>query len=269
MSYANVLSSFANAAVNSYVSPRYESRQSRAFRPPAQPADPAFSIWFPIFAGHIGYGLLASEDQSNEASFWNHIIAVSGLTYASTLVSNRFYSMAGAMAAMTYASYKYRKALPESSSVGSRAVRFAAEVGVGWLAAADTVIVAKDARRALGRPLTHREKDVTGLLQTAVATGAAVAANRVLGWRGVSVAAAWALGAVALDKRSERHVRAIAGVAAAGVLADLAFSAFGSSQTKAKEMAAAADFAESEVVIVEDTFIPPNIIMEEVTTVRI
>lgn len=269
MSYANVLSSAANAAVNTYVSPRYSKLANRA-RAPGQPVAPAFGIWFPIFAGQIAYGLLPKESQSDEATMWNHIIAASGLTYAYTLVSKRFYSMGAAMAAMTVASVMYRRSLPEAKSATARAVQFSAELGVGWLAAADAVVVAQNTRRALGRAFTHREQDAVGVAEAVAVTGAAVAANRLLGWKGVSAAAAWALGGIALDKRSEKHVRALAGVAAVGVLADLAWKTLSSTTAARVSDALSADFEDvEEVVMVEDTFIPPNMIVEEITTVRI
>ena len=273
MSYANVLSSVANAGVNTYISPRYSRLANRA-RAPGQPVAPAFGIWFPIFAGQVGYGLLADEDRSSEASVWNHVIAASGLTYAYTLTRSRFYSMGAAMAAMTFASFMYRRTLPASDSLASRAVAFSAELGVGWLVAADAIVVAQNTRRALGRKFTHREQDAVGVGEALAVTGAAVAANRLLDWKGVSVAAAWALGGIALDKRSEKHVRAVAGVACAGVLADLALKVFGSVSSRSALKAAGADFEDfnddfEEFTVVEDTFIPPNIVIEEITTFRV
>jgi|GEM_PF-4897691 len=272
MSYANVLSSAANAALNTYISPRYSKLANRD-RAPGQPAPPAFGIWFPIFAGQIAYGLLPKEQQSPEASIWNHVIAASGLTYAYTLVNERFYSMGAAMAVMTAATVMYRRALPESESPAAKAVRVSAEIGVGWLAAADSVVVAQNTRRMLGRSYTHREQDAIGLAEAAAVTGAAVAANHLLGWRGVSAAAAWALGGIALDRRSEKHVRVLAGVAAVGVMADLAMKMVSSTTADQVSRAMGTDFDDvedvEEVVLVEDTFIPPNMIVERVTTVRV
>jgi hypothetical protein len=270
MSFANVLTSTANAALNSYISPRYSRGEMQLSRAPGQPAPPAFGIWFPIFAGNIGYGFLSEEDQTPEASFWNHVIAATGFTYAYTLVSSRFYSLGAAMAAMTGASFMYRRSLPVGDSVGSRAVRFAAELGVGWLAAADMVVVAQNTRRALGRSFTSNEQHAIGVGEAAAVTGAALVANRLLGWKGVSVAAAWALGAIALDQRSEKHVRAVAGVAACGVLADLALTVFGNIRAEQVTEAVGTDYESvDEIVVVEDLFIPPSIVVEEITTVRV
>jgi hypothetical protein len=270
MSFANVLTSSATAALNTYISPRYSVRAANEARAPGQPTPPAFGIWFPIFAGNIGYGLLPADEQSSEASLWNHAIALAGGAYAWALVRSRFYSMGAAMAAMTFASVMYRRALPSAASPGGRAVRFASELGIGWLAAADSVVVAQNTRRVLGRPYTHREQDSVGVLEAAAVTGAALAANHILSWKGVSVACAWALGAIALDSRSEKHVRMIAGAAAACVVADLARSVMSTVTAQKTGDALGTDFEDiEELIVLEEAFIPPNLYVEEITTVRI
>lgn len=219
LALSNVLSAGADFAINSYLSPKYANLDR--FRAPGEPAPAFFSIWTPVFAGRIGYGLLDESERSDEAALWNHVVAATGFTYAWALANKRFYTMQAAMAAMTFATFKYRKALPEGDSLQSKAVRFTAEMGLGWLAAADMLIGAKNAARANGRAYSHREQDAVGLAEVAVASAAGVA-GRIAGWKGVSAAAAWALAGIAVNKRSEKHVRAMAGVAAAGVVVDLA-----------------------------------------------
>lgn len=222
-SYANILTSAADFAVNSYISPKY-AKLDRKIKAPGTPLPAAFTIWTPIFLGRIAYGFLKDKDRSLESSNWNHAISATGLTYAGALASERYYSMEVAMLAMTYASYKYRDSLPESDSTSAKAVAFAAELGFGWLLAADGLISAKNKQRLAGRKFTHAEQDIVGVGQAVLAAGGAIAANHLKGWSGTSVSAAWALGAIALDKRSEKHVRTIAAATAVGVLADLAFT---------------------------------------------
>lgn len=95
----------------------------------------------------------------------------------------------------------------------------------------------------------------------------------------LSVAAACALGAVALNKRGENYVRALAGAAAIGALTKVALSVVGSTTARQVEDAMGTDLDAADergdsgevesVVFVEETFIPPDTIVEEVTTVRI
>lgn len=91
----------------------------------------------------------------------------------------------------------------------------------------------------------------------------------------LSVAAACALGAVALNKRSENYVRVLAGAAAVGALAKVALSAVGSTTARQVEDAMGTDLDAADemdvesVVFVEETFIPPDTIVEEVTMVRV
>jgi hypothetical protein len=277
----NVLSSTANAALNTYISPRYANLANDK-RAPGQPVPAAFGIWFPIFAGQIAYGFLPEEERSAQSSLWNHAIQASGGTYAWTLVNEKFYSMQGAMGAMTFANYMYLRQLPKPSTAMGRAVGFAAELGLGWLVAADLIVSAQNGQRWLKRDFTHNEQDLVGASQALSLGAAAVAANRLKRWNGVSIAAAWALGGIALDKRSKKHVRVVAGLTAAGVLTDLALRVF--SDRKDQEALAKMDFSHGEdaietneeietdddyVVLIEDTYLAPNIVIEEVTTVRI
>lgn len=268
MSIAGTLAPAADFALNTYISPVYSKQANRA-RAPGQPTPGAFAIWFPIYAGRVLQSL--NSDLSEQATVWNNAIALTGFGYAWSLVSRQFLVMQGTMLAMNGAMFMYRRALGESSAAGAadKFIKFTAELGVGWLAAANLIVAAQNTRRTLGRPLTHREQDSVGAAEAIALTGVAVAANRVLGWSGVSAAAAWALGGIALDSKSEKHVRTLAGVAAVGVLADLALKTFGGIResdaiSAADEMEDDTDFA----VLVEDTFIPPNIIVEEVTTLR-
>jgi drug/metabolite transporter (DMT)-like permease len=215
----NALASGANFTVSSIISPRYSQVANRD-RAPGQPAPAFFSVWTPIFAGQIAYGFLKPSERSDEASLWNLVIAGSGFAYAYTLVNRRFYSMQAAMTAMLIATAMYRKGLKPSRSRTSKFVKFTAEMGVGWLAAANLIVASQNIKRLKKTDFSEAEANIVGATETLALTGASLAANRAHGWAGVGAASLWALTGIVFDKRSKPSVRAMAGVAALSVVAD-------------------------------------------------